>query len=157
MNCAANAMNMLEGFNGLSAGMGLIMVSSLIIISFVNGMNSNRESLQLLIPLFGSLLAFLYFNVYPARVFPGDSLTLVLGATICCASLESLKFEGFILMLPMIVEFFLKLRGNFKGQCFAQSLDGNILIYKGRTESLTHFVMKNFSVDEKNWFTYFGV
>ena len=113
--------------------------------------NSGTDAgLFILVPLLGSLIAFLYYNKYPARIFPGDTLTLFVGATIACSAiLSDLKFEGTILMTPMIVEFFLKCRGRFEGECFALSNEDGILLYTDRVESLTHFVMKNFVVDEK--------
>ncbi len=82
-------------------------------------------------------------------------MTLTLGAIFGCAAMSNLKLEGTILMLPMIVEFFLKLRGNFKGQCFAQSIEEGILVYEGKVESLTHLVMIYFKVDEKRLVYYF--
>tara|TARA_Y100001970_G_C14086302_1_gene777507 strand:- start:170 stop:1150 length:981 start_codon:yes stop_codon:yes gene_type:complete len=146
ITCAANSMNMLEGFNGLGAGLGIIITSTLILLSLMNGKD---EGLFLLVPLLGSLLAFFYFNKYPAKIFPGDTLTLFMGGIIGCAAIiNNLKLEGVILMFPMIVEFFLKLRGNFKGECFAKMNEGGILFHEGRIESLTHLVMSNFTVDE---------
>mgnify|MGYP001407396515 CR=1 FL=1 len=146
ITCASNSMNMLEGFNGLGTGMGIIIVISLLIMSL---MENNTDGITLLIPLLGSLLAFLYFNFYPAKIFPGDTLTLFMGAAIGCAAMPNLKLEGAFLMLPMIFEFFLKLKGKFKAQTFATSLNGNILVYEGKIESLTHILMINFSLNEK--------
>ena len=112
-------------------------------------MNGKDEGLFLLVPLLGSLLAFFYFNKYPAKIFPGDTLTLFMGGIIGCAAIiNNLKLEGVILMSPMIIEFFLKLRGNFKGECFAKMNEGGILVHEGRIESLTHLVMSSFTVDE---------
>ena len=111
---ASNAANMLEGFNGLGAGLGVIMTSSLIVISIITGA---QGGLFLLFPLLGALAAFLCFNRYPARVFPGDSMTLFTGATIACAAIiwaPSLKAYGAVLFAPMIVEFILKERGRFQ-------------------------------------------
>ena len=147
ITCAANSMNMLEGFNGLGTGLGIIITSTLIIL--VNR-NEDKTSLLLLIPLLGSLIAFLYFNYYPAKIFPGDTLMLFMGATIASVAIMSnLKLEGAILLLPMILEFFLKLRSRFGAQCFATNLDGDILIYEGKIESFTHLVMTSFQVSEK--------
>ena len=146
ITCAANSMNMLEGFNGLGSGLGIIITSTLIILSIINGKN---EGLFLLIPLLGSLLAFIYYNKYPSKIFPGDTLTLFMGGAIgCSAIINNLKLEGVILMLPMIAEFFLKLRGRFEGECFAKVNENGILMHEGRIESLTHFIMSNFKVNE---------
>ena len=152
ITCAANSMNMLEGFNGLGSGLGLIITGALIVMSLMSG---NKEGLVLLVPLFGSLLAFLYYNKYPAKIFPGDTLTLFMGGIIGCAAMPNLKLEGALLMLPMILEFFLKLKSNFRAQCFATSFDGNILQYNGRIESLTHFVMQKFRFNEQELVRFF--
>jgi UDP-N-acetylglucosamine--dolichyl-phosphate N-acetylglucosaminephosphotransferase len=140
VTCAANATNMLEGFNGLSAGLGVIISAILIVISFLKGFT---DALFLLFPLLGALLAFLRFNVYPAKVFPGDTLTMFTGATIASAAIISnLKFVGAILLVPMVLEFFLKLRGRFRSETFGEVDDQGYLYYNNRTESLTHLVMK---------------
>lgn len=148
ITCASNSMNMLEGFNGLGSGLGILISVFLIILCFLN---STFDAFFLLIPLLGSLISFYHFNKYPAKIFPGDSLTLFLGATFGCAALISdLKFELIVLMLPMIIEFFLKFRGNFKAQCFATKIENGKLIYTDQIESLTHFFMKRGLHTEKS-------
>lgn len=139
---AANAANMLEGFNGLGAGLGVIMTSALVVLSFLTG---SLEGMFLLFPLLGALLAFLWFNRYPARIFPGDSMTLFAGATIACAAIissPSLKTYGAILFAPMILEFVLKLRGHFKSENYGRLDSQGRLIWDGRIESLAHAVMR---------------
>jgi len=146
ITCAANAANMLEGFNGLGVGLGIIMTSTMIIISLILG---ETRGLFLLAPLLGALIAFLYFNKYPAKIFPGDTLTLFTGAVIACAAIIShMKIIGALLFIPMIVEFFLKVRGKFKAENYGKpDKDGN-LIYKGRIESLAHIFMKRRKLKE---------
>jgi UDP-N-acetylglucosamine--dolichyl-phosphate N-acetylglucosaminephosphotransferase len=105
ITCAANASNMLEGFNGLGAGLGIIMTVTMIIISIING---TTQGLFLLVPLLGALIAFLYFNKHPAKIFPGDTLTLFTGAILACAAIVSYtKVAGALLFIPLIIEFFL--------------------------------------------------
>ena len=139
---AGNASNMLEGFNGLGAGLGVIMASALIILSLLTGAS---EGLFLLFPLLGALLAFLWFNRYPARVFPGDSMTLFAGATLASAAIissPSLKTFGAILFIPMILEFLLKLRGRFQAENYGELGSDGRLNWKGRVESILHLVMR---------------
>jgi UDP-N-acetylglucosamine--dolichyl-phosphate N-acetylglucosaminephosphotransferase len=139
VTCAANATNMLEGFNGLSAGLGIIITMVLIIISIIKNLTG---ALFLLFPLLGALIAFLWFNIYPAKIFPGDTLTMFTGATIATAAiLGNLKFVGAILLLPMILEFFLKLRGRFQGQTFGTIDHEGYLYYNSKIESLAHLFM----------------
>lgn len=140
ITAAANAANMLEGFNGLGAGLGIIITSSMIAISFITG---QTDGLFLLFPLLGALLAFLWFNKFPAKIFPGDSMTLFVGATLACAAIISnLKTLGAILFIPMIVEFFLKARGHFKGENYGTIDEEGGLTYEGRIQSMAHLVMK---------------
>jgi UDP-N-acetylglucosamine--dolichyl-phosphate N-acetylglucosaminephosphotransferase len=146
VTCAANAGNMLEGFNGLGTGLGIIISITLISIAFMHGAN---DTLILLFPLLGALVAFLWFNRYPAKIFPGDTLTLFMGATLACAViLGDMKTVGALLFIPMIIEFFLKLRGHFKGENYGKPDEEGYLTYEGRTESLTHIIMKKKKVKE---------
>ncbi|UCF07696.1 MAG: hypothetical protein JSW28_08650 [Thermoplasmata archaeon] len=147
VTCAANAGNMLEGFNGLGTGLGIIISITLIIISLWFEV---WNSLILLFPLLGTLVAFLWFNKYPAKIFPGDTLTLFVGATIACAAiLGNFKAIGALLFIPMIIEFFLKLRGHFRGENYGTPDKEGYLAYTGKMESLTHLVMKKKKVNEK--------
>ena len=147
VTCASNTVNMLEGFNGLSTGLGLIIATCLAMVAFIK---QQYEGLYILFPLTGALFAFFLFNKYPARIFPGDTLTLFLGGSLACAAFASnLRLECAILLSPMIIEFFLKARGNFNSQCFAQEIVDGVLKYEGRIESLTHIVMHYFDVNEK--------
>jgi UDP-N-acetylglucosamine--dolichyl-phosphate N-acetylglucosaminephosphotransferase len=146
VTCAANAGNMLEGFNGLGTGLGIIISVTLIAISLKDGVT---DSLILLFPLLGALIAFLWFNKYPARIFPGDTLTLFVGATIACAAIVGdFKTIGALLFIPMIIEFFLKLRGKFKGENYGTPDEEDYLTYEGDVESLTHYFMKRKRIKE---------
>ena len=148
VTAASNVANMLEGLNGLGAGLGVIVTSSLIVLSLEKGA---QEGLFLLFPLLGALLAFLFFNMYPARVFPGDSMTLFTGAAIASAAIISsppLKTYTVILFAPMIIEFFLKARGRFQGENYGVPDDAGRLQWRGRVESLVHVVMRWKSLKE---------
>src|SRR2546426_8193894 len=100
---AANAANMLEGFNGLGAGLGIIMSLAMVGLAFLTG---EFAGMYLILPLLGALVAFLCFNRYPARIFPGDSMTLFVGATVASAAIIAhQKTYGALLFMPFIVEF----------------------------------------------------
>jgi UDP-N-acetylglucosamine--dolichyl-phosphate N-acetylglucosaminephosphotransferase len=147
VTCAANAANMLEGFNGLGTGLGIIITATLIIISIFSGAN---DSLLLLFPLLGALIAFLYFNRFPAKIFPGDTLTLFMGATIACAAIiGDLKTIVAILFIPLIIEFFLKLRGHFRGENYGIPDKDGFLTYEDKIESLPHILMKRKKITEQ--------
>lgn len=139
--CAANGFNMLEGFNGLGAGLGIIMAAGLGIMALAA---DRLTGLAILFPLVGALGGFLWFNVYPARIFPGDTMTLVVGAVLGSAViLSGLEFWGALLFLPHVVEFFLKATGGFKAESFASRVDEDgRLHYDGPIQSLTHFLLR---------------
>ena len=147
VTCAANAANMLEGFNGLGTGLGIIITVTLIIISLVSGAD---DSLLLLFPLLGALIAFLFFNRFPSKIFPGDTLTLFMGATIACAAIiGDLKTIVAILFIPMIIEFFLKAKGHFHGENYGTPDKEGFLTYENDIESLTHIFMKGKKIKER--------
>lgn len=74
----ANAFNITDGLDGLASGLLMIALGSFWIISA----SILDTPLSTLIALWlGGLVAFLYFNVYPARIFLGDVGALSFGAT----------------------------------------------------------------------------
>ena len=147
VTCAANAANMLEGFNGLGTGLGMIMAFTLAVLSLIH---NRLDGMYLLVPLLGALIAFLWFNKYPAVVFPGDTMMLFMGATIAAAALLSkLEVQATFIFLPMIIEFFLKLKGHFEAENYATQAENDHLRYHGRIESLTHLFMKHAKMDER--------
>lgn len=108
---AANAFNMLAGFNGLEAGMGVVAVGALAVIAAYLG---EVTALALLLAALGALLATLYFNWYPARVFVGDVGTLTIGAVIAAAVIiGNFEWAGVSVILPHALDFLLKARKKF--------------------------------------------
>lgn len=148
VTCAANASNMLEGFNGLGAGLSIIAATTLIILIYLN--DGTQYGLYILYPLLGAILGFGVFNIYPSRVFPGDTFTLFSGAAIGSAAIISdLITPGIILFIPMIIEFFLKFRGGFEAENFAdRDKEGYLLSVHDETESITHWIVKHLRVKE---------
>jgi UDP-N-acetylglucosamine--dolichyl-phosphate N-acetylglucosaminephosphotransferase len=147
ITAAANLTNILEGFNGLGSGLGIIVTTTLIIISFIT---AETDGLYLLIPLLGALIGFFYFNKYPSKIFPGDALTFFQGATIGCAAIiGNLKTIAVILFIPMIAEFILKAKGRFPAKNHGNIADDGTLRYDGKTFSLSHLIMKHSRVTEK--------
>jgi phospho-N-acetylmuramoyl-pentapeptide-transferase len=80
----ANAVNITDGLDGLASGALMIALFSLWVIS-----SSILDTpLSVFIALWlGSLIAFLYFNVFPARIIMGDVGALSFGATIAVIGL----------------------------------------------------------------------
>lgn len=81
---AANGFNLLAGYNGLEAGMGLVIFTTF----GVAGLIVERYWISLIAFIASaSLLAFLYFNWYPAKVFPGNSFTYSIGSIIAAIAI----------------------------------------------------------------------
>jgi UDP-N-acetylmuramyl pentapeptide phosphotransferase/UDP-N-acetylglucosamine-1-phosphate transferase len=71
-------------------------------------------SLVLLLAALGALLATLYFNWYPARVFIGDVGTLTIGTVIATAVIVgNFELSGVIVIIPHAIDFVLKARKGF--------------------------------------------
>jgi len=134
---AASTYNFLAGYNGLEAGQGIIILFSLSIVAFFTG-NSWLSVVALCMS--ASLFAFLFYNFYPAKVFPGDSLTLATGALIAIISILG-NFEKIALFffIPYILETFLKLKGGLKKYSFGKPTEeGNLELNYNKIYSLNH-------------------
>ena len=73
----ANAVNFTDGMDGLCAGVSFIGLIPFAIFSL---MYQENNIAILIFSILGGLLAYLYFNHYPAKIFMGDSGSLALGA-----------------------------------------------------------------------------
>jgi len=79
-----NAFNITDGLDGLASGLLMICLFAFWILS----VTSLDTILSIFLALWlGSLIAFLYFNVYPARIFLGDVGALSFGATLAVVGL----------------------------------------------------------------------
>ena len=111
---AANAANMLAGFNGLEVGMGIIAVISLSIIAFVM---DQITALIILFAALGALIATLYYNWYPARILIGDVGTMSIGAIIASATIVgNFEMAGIIIIIPYVLDFLIKAKNHFPSQ-----------------------------------------
>jgi UDP-N-acetylglucosamine--dolichyl-phosphate N-acetylglucosaminephosphotransferase len=108
---AANAVNMLAGFNGLEVGMGIIAAGSLAIIAYLLG---KMTVLVILLAVLGALLATLYYNWYPAKILVGDVGTLSIGAIIATVVIiGNFEIAGLVLLIPYIIDFLIKAKNHF--------------------------------------------
>ncbi len=111
---SSNLTNMLAGFNGLETGLGIITSAALAAILTISG---RLSFLTLLIPFTGALIGFIFYNWYPSKTFPGDTLTLTIGTVLACVALVSqLTFYLVILFIPYIIDFFMKATVKFQGR-----------------------------------------
>ena len=122
----SNAFNMVAGYNGLEAGLGIIILSTLGYLSYVTG---SEWVAIIAFCMVAACISFLFFNYYPAQVFPGDALTYPLGALIgIIAILGDIETFAVILFIPYFIEFFLKARGKMQKESFARVLKDGTLI-----------------------------
>lgn len=77
----SNALNLVDGLDGLCAGMGLVATLALFTAALIRG---NHPLAYVTFPLAGALLGFLCYNVAPATVFLGDSGALLIGFLLGC-------------------------------------------------------------------------
>jgi len=148
----SNLVNLLAGFNGLEVGAGAIISFSIfiasVLLSFM-GMHTIETSF-LMIALFGACLAFLFFNWYPARIFPGNVTTYMIGAAIVAAVvIGNMERIGVIALTPQIIEFLLKMRSGFSAENFGKVGKRGRLYYNGKIYSLTHVLMRSIHPTEK--------
>jgi UDP-GlcNAc:undecaprenyl-phosphate GlcNAc-1-phosphate transferase len=97
-----NSINLIDGLDGLACGVSLIAL----VTFFILGLRQNLEVLGLVsIALVGSMLAFLKFNFYPAKIFLGDSGSTFAGFML--ASVGALwalnSGNAFFILIPIIV------------------------------------------------------
>ncbi len=138
----SNLPNLLAGFNGLETTLGIIMLAALYLV-IPCGSLYKTPSKELIIAIEGALVGFYVFNRYPSKIFPGNSLTYLIGATVGVISIiNHVEVVGAIILLPQIVEFILKARSKFKAENFGKIDDEGRLNYDGKIYSLTHLIMK---------------
>ncbi len=137
----SNVVNMLAGVNGLETALAFIASTALGIHAYQNGMT---EAYALSFVLSGTLLAFYFYNKYPATVLPGDSLTYLCGAVMFSAMvIGDMEKFGVILFTPWIVEFFMKARSRFNAHSWGEiQADGTLKPLYGKNYSLTHPLMR---------------
>jgi UDP-N-acetylglucosamine--dolichyl-phosphate N-acetylglucosaminephosphotransferase len=101
-----NGVNVYAGFNGLEAGLGAVTSISLAICAVIYG---SWESAVPLLALAGALLSFLRLNWTPARVFIGNSGTLLIGAVLASSIIVgTIKIVGVIVFVPYMINFILR-------------------------------------------------
>ena len=77
----ANAFNLIDGMDGLAAGVGLLATLTMLLAALSQG---NLPLVMATMPLAGCLIGFLCYNFNPASVFLGDSGSLLIGFLLGC-------------------------------------------------------------------------
>lgn len=81
-----NAVNLIDGLDGLAAGVGVIAAVTLIVVA---QMQERPEAGLLAATLAGALVGFLVYNFHPASIFLGDSGALVVGFLLSVLSIQA--------------------------------------------------------------------
>lgn len=81
-----NAFNLIDGLDGLCAGLAIISSIGMAAAFFYRGMPGET---MVLIALAGAALGFLRYNFHPAKIFLGDTGSMFLGFTLAAVSLET--------------------------------------------------------------------
>lgn len=111
----SNAFNISDGLDGLSTGLLVICLLALLALT--------SATLDLTLATFigiwlGALFAFLYFNIYPARIYLGDAGALAFGATLAVVGL----LTGKIVALAVISGVYVIIAGSSALQIFFKKI-----------------------------------
>ena len=87
-----NSLNLTDGLDGLAAGVTSLIMMFFIVAAYMFG---NKDMSAFSAIVCGATIGFLFFNMYPARVFMGDTGSLALGGAFCSVAL--------ILKMPLIL------------------------------------------------------
>jgi len=86
-----NAFNLIDGIDGLAGGLGFM---SLVTLGIFLTISKDLNYAMIAFALAGALLGFLYFNFNPARIFMGDTGSLVLGFIIAVLCVQLMKINS---------------------------------------------------------------
>lgn len=98
----SNAFNLVDGLDGLSAGLALISSVSLGAVALV----ADRHGLACAsFVLAGALIGFLPYNTYPAKIFLGDAGAATIGFCLACLALRggTTLSSGMAVLVPVVV------------------------------------------------------
>ncbi|MFD0870460.1 phospho-N-acetylmuramoyl-pentapeptide-transferase [Chlamydia abortus] len=97
-----NAINLIDGLDGLSAGVSAIATSAILVLAIMMG---NLTVIVISLILLGSIVGFLFYNFHPAKIFMGDSGSLFLGfslATLSILGFKSATIVSFLVPLAIL-------------------------------------------------------
>ncbi len=86
-----NAFNLMDGLDGLAGGISVIALSAFMILGHLTG---NLMIMALCAALLGSILGFLKYNLFPARIFMGDTGSMVVGFVIAFLAVMITQTSG---------------------------------------------------------------
>ena len=113
-----NALNLIDGLDGLSASLSIVMLGAFFFIGF---MHDDLFILITSLTFIVGLLAFLLYNWHPASIFMGDSGSLTLGFVISLLAIKSLDYIPAISILyltamPILDTIYVSIRRKIDGE-----------------------------------------
>jgi len=90
-----NSINLLDGIDGLAASMGIFIT---IVFAVLNLLQGNDSLAILALSLLGALMGFLYYNFNPAKIFMGDSGSLLIGFVIALLTIST-PYKGLVISI----------------------------------------------------------
>lgn len=138
---ASNLSNMFAGFNGLEAGLGTVIFATMALLAMAHG---SEEMAILFVPILGALVAFLFFNWHPAKIFPGDVGNLTIGAVLASGVIiGNMEGAGALLMSLYVFDFFIKAIKKFpSSKWWGEYRMGKLYTLEDRVRGLAQLVMK---------------
>ncbi|MQL51521.1 undecaprenyl/decaprenyl-phosphate alpha-N-acetylglucosaminyl 1-phosphate transferase [Desulfofundulus thermobenzoicus] len=104
-----NAVNLIDGLDGLAGGVSCIAALTMAVVGWtqwhVFGAAGQQEVIWLALILTGALLGFLRYNFHPARIFLGDSGSMLLGYTLAAMAVMGLtkSVTAVSVVVPMVI------------------------------------------------------
>ena len=100
---AINALNLIDGVDGLASTIGTVLSLSVAAVTVILG--GRVDGLIIALSLAGALTGFLVFNFPPARMFLGDSGSMLIGLVVGCVALKcSFKqYAAMALVMPTAI------------------------------------------------------
>jgi len=144
-----NALNLIDGLDGLAATISIVMLGSFLAVGY---MNDDFFIMVVSMAFISALLAFLIFNWYPANIFMGDSGSLTLGFVIGMLAVKSSVYLPsismlFLLAIPVLDTIIVMIRRKLNGRS----------IFSADRCHLHHILRHFFGEDTKKTVLFLGV
>ncbi|NHM26921.1 undecaprenyl/decaprenyl-phosphate alpha-N-acetylglucosaminyl 1-phosphate transferase [Desulfofundulus sp. TPOSR] len=104
-----NAVNLIDGLDGLAGGVSCIAALTMAVVGWTQwqifGAAGQREIIMLALLLAAALLGFLRYNFHPAKIFLGDSGSMLLGYTLAVMAIMGLtkSVTAVSVLVPLVI------------------------------------------------------
>ena len=145
----SNLVNMHSGFNGISGGVTTILLAFSAIASFIK---YGYIGLVYVAPILGAMIAFMYFNKYPSRIFLGNIGTLMIGGALGGFIIfQNMEIFGVIILIPHIINFLMFVYWKIRGYPHIKfgKVDQNGILHVPNNLTVKWFLPYYFPMTEK--------